>query len=158
MRKMFRWLLLIAALLALLGGALNCLSFQDTLIGMRSVANGSPGTFVMAKDNLFLLAWPAGPDNWAFACITKNGEPARELAQYVKGMKMDTFSMAKFMAELETSGWERVSEKLLPSGLLPALGDFMAYLMTFGVRSMPEIFIVPAAILQPYATPTGVSQ
>lgn len=157
-KKMFRWILLIGALLGLVSGALNCLSFQDTLTGMRSVATGAPGTFVMAKDNLFVLAWPAGEDAWAFACLTKNGEPARELTQYVKGMRLDTFSMAKFMADLETDGFQRVSERTLPPTLLAAIHSIMSYIAMVGVRSLPELFIVPAVILQPYATPTGVSQ
>ena len=57
---MKKWMLLALALAMLVSGAISGISFQSTLSGMRQVVQGQPGTFVMMKNDLFMLAWPAG--------------------------------------------------------------------------------------------------
>lgn len=158
MKKMLSVVVAIGVVLGIISGAIQGISFQSTLQGMRSVVQGQPGTFVMAKDNLFMLAWPAGENSWAFACITKAGNPIKDLATYVNGTKVDTLTMANFLASLETDGWQMTSEKVLPAGITSALASYMTFLMSIGARSMPEIFMVPAVILQPLPVATGVGQ
>jgi len=155
---MKKWMLLILALAMLATGAISGLSFQSTLQGMRSVVHGNPGTFVMAKNDLFMLAWPVKDGFWAFACLTKAGDPIRDLATYVNGTKVDTLTMANFLADLETDGWQSVSAKTLPAGISGALGSYMTYLMSIGVRSLPSPLLVPVIIMPDMQVPTGVSQ
>jgi len=154
---MKKWMLLALALAMLVSGAISGISFQSTLSGMRQVVQGQPGTFVMMKNDLFMLAWPAGENAWAFACLNKMGDPIKNIAQYVNGTKVDTLTMANFLADLETDGWQAVSSKVLPAGISGALSSYTTYLMSIGVRSLPDLLIVPVIIL-PTAEPTGVIQ
>lgn len=160
MKRKAVWLLVLALVAFLANFAISGISFQSTLTGMRQVVQGAPGTFVMAKDNLFMLAWPAGENAWAFACITKAGNPIKDLASYVNGTKVDTLTMASFLNDLETDGWQMVSEKTLPAGITGALTSYMSFLMSIGARSMPDLLVVPAVILGPAPVPTmlGVQQ
>ncbi len=153
---MKKWMLLVLALAMLASGAISGISFNQTLSGMRSVVQGQPGTFVMAKDSLFMLAWPMGENAWGFACLTKAGNPVRDLATYVNGTKVDTLTMANFMADLEVDGWQSVSAKVLPAGITSALSSYITYLVSIGARSIPDLLLVPVIMVRP--TPVGVMQ
>jgi hypothetical protein len=155
---MKKWMLLVLALAMLASGAISGISFQSTLSGMRQVVQGQPGTFVMMKNDLFMLAWPAGENAWAFACLNKFGDPIKNIASYVNGTRVDTLTMANFLADLETDGWQSVSAKTLPAGISGALGSYMTYLMSIVVRSLPSPLLVPVIIMPDMQVPTGVSQ
>jgi hypothetical protein len=155
---MKKWMLLILVLAMLATGAISGLSFQSTLSGMRSVVQGAPGTFVMEKDALYMLAWPVKDGFWAFACLTKAGDPIKDIATYVNGTKVDTLTMANFLASLEQDGWQSVSAKVLPAGITSALGSYMTFLMSVGARSMPSPLMVPVIILPDMQQPTGTIQ
>ena len=155
MKKMVSWFVLAATLLGLVSGAIHGISFHQTVQGMRSVVQGAAGTFVMQKGDLFMLAWPAGENAWAFACLTRAGDPLKNIASYSGGTKVDTLTMAQFLADLETDGWQSVSAKVLPAGISGALSSYVTYLVSIGARSIPDLFLFPV-ILVPTEVPVVI--
>lgn len=153
---MKKWMLLVLVLAMVVSGAISGISFQSTLSGMRSVVRGDPGTFILLKNELYLLAWPAGDGAWAFANLTKAGNPIRDLSLYVNGTKVDTVTMSTFVAQLERDGWQPISSEALPASITGALGSYVSYLMAIGARSLPTLWMFPVILIQP--TPAGVIQ
>jgi hypothetical protein len=124
----------------------------ETLAGLRSAMAGQPGTFIMQRGDLILLAWP----NWSsysFAIMDISGR-ANDLA----GLSLNTFSFSEMIKSLEGGGWKYISPGAVPAALAQALGAYTIELVMAGVQSLPTVMLVPVTVLTPKFRSVEVQQ
>ncbi len=122
------------------------LGAQETFQGLRAAMSCSPGTFIMERGNLLLMAWPRGA-GYAFAILGKDGATGKDLT----GLRVSTLSIAAMLKSLEQGGWQSILPAAVPSTIAKALGMLTVEMALTSMRSLPTIFLVPLWIFDPTA-------
>lgn len=125
----------------------TALGAGETFAGLQAAMRCAPGTFIMEKGNLLLMAWPKGGE-YAFAIIGKNGATASEL----NALKVNTESLSMMVKSLEQGGWKNILPAAVPAAVSQALGMLTVEMAMTAMRSLPTIFVVPVAMFEYDAT------
>ncbi len=125
------------------------LGAQETFEGLRQAMRACPGTFIMERGNLLLMAWPRGTA-YAFAIIGKDGSAGADLT----GLRVSTLSISAMVKSLEEGGWRYILPAAVPSTIAKALGMLSVEMALTSMRAMPSIFLIPLWIMEP--TPVEV--
>lgn len=129
---------------AMTSGGGTALGAADTINGLKSVAAGNPGTFIMQSKDLILMAWPSGA-NYAFAIIDQTGKAHSSLA----GLKLNTLNFTEMVKSLEAGGWKYILPAALPEKILIAVGTYSLEAAMTAVNAMPTVWVVPVIMLTP---------
>lgn len=122
---------------------------QETFDGLRQAMRSCPGTFIMERGNLLLMAWPRG-SSYAFAILGKDGNTGADLT----GLRVSTLSISSMVKSLEDGGWRYILPAAVPQAISRALGMLTVEMALTSMRAMPSIFIIPLWIMEP--TPVEV--
>jgi hypothetical protein len=119
------------------------LGAQETFRGLQAVMRSAPGTFVMERGELLLMAWPRKGE-YAFAVLSKTG-----VGSNLSGLKVNTFSLSEMMKSLETDGWKFITPKAVPAAIADSLKALTVEMALMSMRSLPSVFIVPVTLFDP---------
>jgi hypothetical protein len=148
MKKLFVFVGCIAVLVSLLfGGGVIPLGTGATVHGMRSVAQGAPGTFVLVKDQLVVLAWPV-KSSYAFAVL--NASSAQPVHDFLKvacnGQCVGTPTFTTFVNDLiRLYGFKEIAHTAIPTAITARLLGWQSWIsrMNFGQIT---ILVLPLAL------------
>jgi hypothetical protein len=144
--KLINLFLIMALALALC----SCAALQSpigaaaTFNGLKNVAAGNPGTFIMQANNMVMLAWPRGGE-YAFAMFCDGACPAMKLTATMIG----TLNFSETVKYLENVGWRYIQPSDLPAWIASALAASTVEAMTSAIKTLPSIFIVPVISVTP---------
>jgi hypothetical protein len=118
------------------------LSIQNTVMGMRSAAQGKVGSFMLQNDKLLVFVWQNG-GKYGFALIPKNAQDAlQEIMNFKNGTGAPVEDVSRFVNDVENMGYEYVQPEQLPAPLMESLLSVKAYLMAIG-QSFTTIWMIP---------------
>jgi hypothetical protein len=158
MKKLIGIVIVIIAILATVFASVKPVNFYDTLRGMKSVAEGAPGTFAYAKGNLIVMSWAQGA-KYAFTVVTRDGSVFDDLKKLCNGNMCNWQSIVEFTKWLEGQGFQRILPEALPVGMVTTLSGWGTIMVMMGKVAIPNIFVLPVGVMemQP-AVATGVAQ
>lgn len=121
---------------------------QATFQGMQAAMKCAPGTFIMEKGNLLLMAWPQG-SRYAFTIVGKGGE----VGQSLTGLNINTLSISAMVKSLEQGGWKYIAPTAVPAALADLLGMLTVEMAMTSMRALPSVFLVPVMLFEPTPLP-----
>lgn len=119
----------------------NALGAAETFQGMQAAMQANPGTMIMEKGNLLLMAWPRGSE-YAFALLGKDGK-----AVDFNALKVNTLSLTMMVKSLEDGGWKNILPSMVPGAVARVLGMLTVEMAMTSMRSLPTVFLIPVYIL-----------
>lgn len=139
-------------------GVLYALQPGSTMHGIRSVLQAAPSTQILAKDGLYMFAWPLD-NGWAFATVGKNVTPEQFLAMAGgKGQLASNKTVSELAKFLADKGWKSIPVSAVPVALREAFGVTVAEASSVLAQTGTTLvsFLVMPVI--PDAFPTKVIQ
>lgn len=119
----------------------NALGAGETFAGMQAAMRSNPGTMIMEKGNLLLMAWPRGGE-YAFALLGKDGR-----AVDFNALKVNTLSLSMMIKSLQDGGWKSILPSMVPAAVAKVLGMLTVEMAMTSMRSLPTVFLIPVYIL-----------
>jgi len=124
------------------GGGIWAVDFYHTLSGMRSAAQGAPGTAIWSNGRLLVYMWQQGA-GYAFAVVNEAGDPVDDLLRMVNGNGMSVRTAAEFIRGLEANGYARISPEQLPLTWSQMLLSYLAAAVSGAGRSLITPLLIP---------------
>jgi len=125
-------------------GGISPVDFYHTLSGMRAAMRGDVGTAIWQSEQLLVYMWQQG-SGYAFAVVSKAGEPREVLAAMGNGNGMSVKTAADFIFQLEKNGFAKITPNDVPLTWTQFLLSYCAAVITSGSRSLITPLIIPLA-------------